>query len=181
MKKSCGILLLALLLCLQNVSLAEQNEDSLNISQEEWEILQPLEGYPVYKIYRENIMLFFGQQTPISKLAEVCTEYLYKINDGSCYAIIENGHKVSASTQFSWYTWDSNVVTPEVIFGPEIEVYNLYCFDNFGMWDPVCIYYVTNKGDYVLIAEFAHTNDIHLFPADVFYQFMRHGRTSVFR
>ena len=57
-----SVLILALLCCINNISFAEEIEDSLNISKEELEILQPLEGYPVYKIYREEIMLFFGSK-----------------------------------------------------------------------------------------------------------------------
>ena len=167
-----SVLILALLCCMNNISFAEEIEDSLNISEEELEILQPLEGYPVYKIYREEIMLFFGKQIPISELTTVCTEYLYRLNGGNGYSEIKDGKVKGTSTEFLWCEWDQYVVSPEVILGPEVEVYHTYCFADFDMYDPVCIYYVTNKGDFALVHEFMTTDDIHLFPADVFYRFM---------
>ena len=94
------------------------------------------------------------------------------MNGGNGYSEIKDGKVKGTSTQFLWCEWDQYVVSPEVILGPEVEVYQTYCFDDFDMSDPVCVYYITNKGDFALVYEFMSTDDIHLFPADVFYRIM---------
>ena len=174
MKRIMGcLLILSCMCCLYCKAVAVPTEDSLHISEEALEILRSVGAYPVYRIYREDALVFFGKQTPISDLTTVCTNYLYKLEGGNSYKEIKDGKVLpTSSTEFRWCEWDQYVLNPELIFGAEIDVYNIYCFDDSDSLDPVCIYYVTNQGDYVLISEFMWTNDVHLFPANVFYQYM---------
>ena len=72
-----------------------------------------------------------------------------------------------------WSEFYKYAVYPERVFGAFTEVYNVYCLNGNASHDGVYIYYVTDKGDYVLYKEFLSSSEQFLFPVEDFYVYAK--------
>jgi hypothetical protein len=71
-----------------------------------------------------------------------------------------------------WAAFSNYATTPELVFDSSVQVNATYCLDASSSHHGVCIYYVTNQGDYVLYKQYL-TDDCaeYLFPSTNFYEF----------
>ncbi len=111
--------------------------------------------------------------------------YRYDMHSYSTYCAVSK-NKISWKNQSIWDGLYDYAVKPSLIFGDEVEVQNVYCFnaDYKEFYDPTgfeyghdcAIYYVTDYGDYVLYTP--NTNEangpvgaLYMFPVDAFYEY----------
>ncbi len=180
MKRICIFILIAVLtICSCSVSVsAEEIYDSLKISEDEIKALSLDEGQLVLaKLYCGSFMKEFGEKASVDILTadnNVQDEvymiksgtdiYYYHIYDGKPYGI-------SISKTESWDDFCNYALKTDEVFDSSITVKNVYCFNGEQSCDGVYIYYVTDKGDYVLYKEYLIAEKQYLFPVSDFYDF----------
>ena len=158
------------------------SNDSVNLSSEEEKLLHKLSPGTSIKLYNGMFMHGFAEKMTIDELLskEFTLEEIYvnipplpmipvsylKIADGEAQhtdLIYDEGEF------FAKYYDKGKSVLKSISVNAKIE--KVYCLDGEPSHDGVYIYYVTNKGDFVLFKEYAAAENAYIMPLDIFYEF----------
>ena len=91
--------------------------------------------------------------------------------DGRCWWIenetLESGQIAYPYNYHSWNIFYQYVMKPELLFGTEVQVYAVYCIVGGSVHDGDSVYYVTDRGDYVLHKLLPYFEEVYLVPVDI--------------
>ena len=149
--------------------------DSVDVDPNEVEIFKQSDSDRVIKLYGLSFMHLFAEGADIEsfKVHEELNMVISPFN-GIRYMRMRNGNLEHVTISVSdWSEFYKYAVYPERVFGAFTEVYNVYCLNGDASHDGVYIYYVTDKGDYVLYKEFLSSNEQFLFPVEDFYVYAK--------
>lgn len=169
-----------LIMCLPLSICAEGNYDSINIDPQERQTVQTSDDDTVIKLYSGIFIKVFSEKKEINTIISgqnILEEiYMLKTDDVIKYKHFYNDtlveitqtHHLSGWNQFSTYA-----ISPDNVFDSSVTVNNIYCLSGESSHDGVYIYYVTDKGDYVLYKEYLSSDKEYLFPINDFYDFAK--------
>ena len=90
--------------------------------------------------------------------------------DGRCWWIenetLESGQIAYPYNYHSWNIFYQYVMKPELLFGTEVQVYAVYCIVGGSVHDGDSVYYVTDRGDYVLHKLLPYFEEVYLVPVE---------------
>lgn len=184
MKKSITIFILTFILLFAFIFAcwAQDNGDSLELSNEIKDKLKNDSTDIVIRYYNGFYMNAFAQKTSINDIVngECVLQKLYMVitNDSEINYMYEKdgntGSLLSKTT--NWSSIYKNITEPKSIFrniNKNVKVNNIYCLDGNSSHDGIYIYYITNIGDYVYFKEYESSEKEYLFPIDDFYNFAK--------
>lgn len=155
-------------------SYAIEYGDSIAFDSFEAELVRNKPSEKVIKLYNGYYMPRFSEQQDIHTMLADALEVSYMVISGKQiqYKHIYEGKITNVTYREStdWREFYTYAVSPELVFEPSIEIYNTYCLDGSSSHNGVYIYYVTNKGNYVLYKEFLTYEEMYLFPLEDFYR-----------
>ncbi len=161
---------------------AEEKFDSLNIPKDELQLLETeLEKEPentVVKLYRTSPMRMFSQKSSIEAILgpdqEVYEVYLIKTIDNTKFMQMYEGKMARISSMVTaleiWVDFVEYALEPSKVFDETVKVLNIYCLMGTAVNDGGYIYYVTDKGDYVLYKSNMTLEIEPLMPVADFYE-----------
>ncbi|MBO5203843.1 MAG: hypothetical protein J6B72_04445 [Clostridia bacterium] len=171
--------------------------DSLNISQEEYDLLKNSDNDVIIKLFNSIYMPFFAERKTVDDLLDqgfVC--YLVPTNEDTvCSKRIING-TVTTAKDLSWYKlyiydflydctlsydtlFNSTSATSNI---ENLKVLEIYCLNGMVAYNGIYIYFVTDNGDYVYYNQLCYgdrSKDIgYLMPLNVFYNFAAEAEST---
>lgn len=171
----CFLFCVYLLLSVTPFSFAAEY-DSINVNAEIVSQVQDSDSDTVVTLYNGYYTWMFAERMTVQEMVASALEEYYMVisprnvkyrhfwKDGELYDIS------LASGVSDWSDFISYALSPEQVFGPSVEIYNIYCLDGQPSYDLVYIYYVTSEGDYVLFKEHLSYEDSYLVPVEDFYE-----------
>ncbi len=190
MKKSIliGIIFAMLITMSMTVFAAEngvdtvKNKDSINISQEERQLLGAKDSEKVIRIYNVSIRNAFANVKSIDELLKseglilsqyylvqaVDNTYIYK--DIIDNVSIDLGNDVPIDSRAMKALQENKVIAK---VSSEIEIYETYYLTGETTYTGSAIYYKTNKGDYVYYSYYAVGSGEYLFPIKDFCEYQK--------
>jgi len=165
-------------------TIAADREDSVNISEQTRLDMQDHPDDIVVKLYGGMFMHLFAQEADISEMLDQRTMYdecaSYMVIPATSESVKYKRYHKGEVTRIEFFStpaeWDKMypyVEDPSKVLGESTTVTNIYCLDGDPSHDGVYIYYVTDKGDYVLYKEYLVADDMYLFPVEEFYAFAK--------
>ena len=155
-------------------------EDSIRIPAEMKLLLDEKVGSYDYalKLYGGSFMKQFASGDSIASIIDKTEpgfeKYIVTSRRGIEYYKICDGvlEKLDRSTGLpDWSDYYKYAISPEKVLNPSVKVTAVYCLDGEPSRDGVYIYYQTDDRDYVLYKAYLKSEDMYLFPADVFASF----------
>lgn len=179
------VLLCSLCSCAEQ-DVASKEYDSLTFNEHDLEILKDIDAVTPIKVYNSSLTAHFhldGKECVVNGLIEkledgIYYRYLNKPSGSDCQWYYVDSGKLNAYNTKMYETGNffyKYALNPSQVFGTFAEVYNVYCFDSTSTTGDAAIYYITDKGDYVLykqnfVSEWDDA-DAYLFPTEDFRAF----------
>lgn len=164
---------------------AEECYDSVNIPPKEKQLVQDSPSDTVTKLYTGMFMGAFSEKQDIQamtseavKKKDAVEEYLVQSDDGGTELrqIIEDEWVFTIGPsvgEAGWGTFVTYARSPDKVFDFPVTVSNVYCLNGVRNHNGAYIYYVTDKGDYVLYKEWLDDDKEYLLPVEKFYDFAK--------
>lgn len=149
--------------------------DSLYIETDEISRLNVNEKDTIIKLFCGSFMKSFSLKNNIADIVS---------DDNVLYMVIKDSKEIKyykdRDGEFNriiygfipdWSEFYEYAFSPNTVFDSDVNVEQVYCLSGEASHDGVYIYYVTNKGEYVLFKEYLAADEMYLFPIEDFYLF----------
>ena len=167
------------------LTVSAKSYDSLYMAPEEVASLNAPSYCTVLKIYRGSPVYRFALKNSVVEATNESDfiHYLFvyykdcdidgDIESTARYHFYNERLEVVAYTYncCDWIEFGKYAISPELVFDSTINVEQVYCMEWAASNGDICIYYVTDAGDYVLFKEHHTDDETYLFPIDEFYEF----------
>lgn len=174
--------ILVVLLNLTTLAQASELYDSINVPQEKKELIYAdriNEESDIIRIYEcPHTLDKFADGWNVLAIAYASNEvYMVPLDPVDRFAYftyvednISKGCKPSIYTEGFWTVYQY-ILHPELVFDSSVQVQNVFCFydDLHDSHDGLCIYYITDQGDYILYKMWSGAEEMYLFTAEEFY------------